>query len=169
MNFLIEKVWFKKRNLMSKCSKMFSKEFFAVSLSTISTLRTWATERGQTDRQWKFWHKQSKKEPIPSLPAQLRPQPADCAMTLETPAFRYISHQQICFLQRNSQPHLSSEGRTRSPGTSSESVTEVLCSYLSQRILQWVMCEVCMIVCCVEVTHSTLELSTYLSTYATRL
>lgn len=125
-------------------------------------------EGRQTDS-GNFDTSKARKSQFPLSQPSCAPSPADCAMTLETPAFRYISHQQISFLQRNSQPHLSSEGRTRSPGTSSESVTGVLCSYLSQRILQWVMCEVCMIVCCVEVTHSTLELSTYLSTYATRL
>lgn len=56
--------------------KVFWRTFFAVSLSTIPTLWTRATERGQTDRQWKLWHKQSKKGPIPPLPDQLHPQPA---------------------------------------------------------------------------------------------
>ncbi len=111
-----------------------SEKVFAVSLSTISTLWTKPQREGrQTDRQ----------------------------TALETPAFRYICHQcfhqQASFLQRNSQPQLCSEGRTRSRRSSSKSVTGVLCSYLCN-CHRGFSSESCVrFVSCVEVTHSTLE------------
>ncbi len=125
-----------------------SENVFAVSLCTISTLWTRATERGQTE---------AKQERANSPP----PSPPDSAMTLETPVFRYICHQcfhqQASFLQRNSQPQLCSEGRTRSPRFSSKSVTGVLCSYLCN-CHRGFSSESCVrFVSCVEVTHSTLE------------
>ncbi len=97
---------------------------------------------------------QAKQERANSPP----PSPPDSAMTLETPVFRYICHQcfhqQASFLQRNSQPQLCSEGRTRS---SSKSVTRVLCSYLCN-CHRGFSSESCVrFVSCVEVTHSTLE------------
>ncbi len=120
--------------------KKFWRTFCCIT-HTISTLRTWATERGQTDRQWKLWHK-----PIPSLPAQLCPQPGRLCHD-PGDAFRYISHQhfhqQASFLQRSSQPQLCSEGRTRSPGSSSESVTGVLCSVTEDSPVShvWGLCD----------------------------
>ncbi len=149
---------------MSKCSKKISGELFAVSLTLYPPWGHEPQREGRQTDSGNFDTSKARKGQFPPSQPSCAPSPADSAMTLETPAFRCISHQhfhqQASFLQRSSQLQLCSEGRTRSPGSSSESVTGVLCSYfaqLSQRILQWVMCEVCVIVCCVEVTHSTLE------------
>lgn len=95
-------------------------------------------------------------------------------MTLETPAFRYISHQhfhqQASFLQRSSQPQLCSEGRTRSPGSSSKSVTGALCchrGFSSESCVRFVW--LCVVLRLLTLLWSLRWCLCHLATYATRL